>query len=375
MILVRKVKIFCGKFVYLHCKNMPMTESQYTELATQIPGIDVSALEAQCQEADHRAHSAFSVPVDPPADPELVRAQIAAIQDKQLFHVGDYQAFIIFESEAPAVLQDVYRLREETFRLVGEGTGKSTDTDAYDRYYRHLILWNTADSVIAGAYRLGYGSEIMARHGGIQGFYTSTLVNFGPDAPEILAHSIELGRSFVNVRYQRDVLPLKLLFTGLSLAFQRDPAVQYCIGLVTVSAAVPDFYKSLSFYYLQQHFALDGAERFAVATNPFTPRFLGADPEALLQQVPPQDLDHFDRLLGSLSDGKYRLPVLFRKYFSCGARVSCINVDPDFSDGVDAMILLPLKDFPLVSVKSFTRSLSEEQQKAVLRHFYGTDNL
>ena len=74
---------------------MPMTESQYTELAAQIPGIDVSALEAQCQEADHRAHSAFSVPVDPPADPELVRAQIAAIQDKQLFHVGDYQAFII----------------------------------------------------------------------------------------------------------------------------------------------------------------------------------------------------------------------------------------------------------------------------------------
>lgn len=333
------------------------------------------ALEAQCLEVEKPASAAKMAPVDPPVDPELVRSQIAAVQDKLLFQTGDYQAYLLKESDAPAVLKDLYRLREETFRLVGEGTGKSTDTDVYDQFYRHLVLWHVPDGAIAGAYRLGYGSELMAAHGGEKGFYTSTLVRFGPDADEILAHSVELGRSFVAARYQRDVLPLKLLFAGLCLAFVRDPSAQYCVGLVTVSAAMPDFYKSLAFYFLERHFALPDADRFASATHPFKQQLLRVNPEHLLSPVPPGDMDHFDRLLGALSDGKYRLPVLFRKYFSCGARVSCINVDPDFSDGVDAMIVLRLSEFPVISIKSFVRSLPQEQQNAVLRHFFGSENV
>ena len=333
------------------------------------------ALEAQCLASEIPALATHTAPVDPPVDPEVVRAQMAAVKDKMLFQTGDYQAYLLDEADAPDVLRDLYRLREETFRLVGEGTGKASDTDAYDSIYHHLVLWHVPDGAIAGAYRLGYGAELMEGHEGLTGFYTSSLVNFGPAAAPILQESIELGRSFVAAPYQRDVLPLKLLFAGLCVAFSKAPGMNRCVGLVTISAAIPDFYKSLIFYYLEHYFSMPEARRFATATHPFQSHFLRVNPEHLLQPALVADIDHFDRLLGALSDGKYRLPVLVRKYFSCGAKVSCINVDPDFSDGVDAMIMLRLQEFPVISIKSFVRSLTEEQQKAVFLHFFGTENV
>ena len=333
------------------------------------------ALEAQCLADFSEKREPDEVEeIIPPVDPDLIRTQMAALDQRILFETGDYRAYLINASEAPDAMREVYRLRETTFRAVGEGTGKALDTDPYDNYYRHLILWNIPNGDIVGAYRVGYGSDILASHGGVQGFYTSTLVKFGADAESILSHSLELGRSFVREEYQREVLPLKLLLAGLCVATTKDPMVDRCVGLVTMSASLPDFYKTLTVHFLQRDFQLENADRFAAPTTPFKPEFLRVDPDQLLQ-VPERDIDAFDRLLGVLSDGKYRLPVLFRKYFSCGARVSCVNVDPDFSDCVDAMIVLRLKDFPPASIKSFIRSLPEEIQDTVLRHFYGTVNV
>ena len=334
------------------------------------------ALEAQCladftEKPDHGVQQELI----PPVDTGLIRSQMAALDHRILFETGDYRAYLLDAADAPDAMRELYRLRERTFRAVGEGTGKPMDTDPYDNFYRHLVLWNVPNGEITGAYRVGYGPDIVASHGGVPGFYTSTLLNFGPAAEQILAHSVELGRSFVREEYQRDVLPLKLLLAGLCVAISKDPEVNCCAGLVTISASIPDFYKSLLVHFLERDFHLEDASGFAMSTLPFKPGFLRVNPDQLLQVVPKGDIDAFDRLLGSLSDGKYRIPVLFRKYFSCGAQASCVNVDPDFSDCVDVMILLRLADFPPASIKSFVRSLPEEIQNSVLRHFYGTENV
>lgn len=334
------------------------------------------ALEAQCladftEKPDHGVQQELI----PPVDTGLIRSQMAALDHRILFETGDYRAYLLDAADAPDAMRELYRLRERTFRAVGEGTGKPMDTDPYDNFYRHLVLWNIPNGEITGAYRVGYGPDIVASHGGVPGFYTSTLLNFGPAAEQILAHSVELGRSFVREEYQRDVLPLKLLLAGLCVAISKDPEVNCCAGLVTISASIPDFYKSLLVHFLERDFHLEDASGFAMSTLPFKPGFLRVNPDQLLQVVPKGDIDAFDRLLGSLSDGKYRIPVLFRKYFSCGAQASCVNVDPDFSDCVDVMILLRLADFPPASIKSFVRSLPEEIQNSVLRHFYGTENV
>lgn len=379
MRLVRELTGARGKHIKVRI-GQPIPASQIAGLDKEALGTYLRnrcyALEAQCLPDFGDKPSASNLePIIPPVEPELVRSLMAGMEDKAVFEAGDYKAYLIEAGDAPDVMRELYRLREVTFRAVGEGTGKALDTDHYDNYYHHLILWNIPNGEIVGAYRLGYGQDILARHGGIKGFYTASLVAFGPDAEDVLSHSMELGRSFVVEKYQREVLPLKLLLAGLCVATTKNPMIDRCVGLVTMSAALPDFYKSLTAYFLQRDFLLDNADKFTAPTTPFTPGYLRVDPEGLLAQIPMKDIDAFDRLMGTLSDGKYRLPVLFRKYFSCGAHVSCMNVDADFSDCVDAMIVLRLADFPPVSIKSFVRSLPEEIQRGVLRHFYGTDNI
>ena len=175
------------------------------------------------------------------------------------------------------------------------------------------------------------------------------------------------------LKYQREVLPLKLLLTGLTVAVIQDPRINCLTGTVTISGTMPDLYKSLTVYFLQRDFALPSAEDFALPTHPYSLGFLRVNPEELLSGIPRGDIDAFDRLLGGISDGKYRLPVLFRKYFNCGARVSCFNVDPDFNDCLDGMIVLKTKDFPLQMLKSIIRPLPAGTQEIVLNHFYGSD--
>ena len=337
------------------------------------------ALEAQVLQSGDRPFGSAQgpekaqEPIADPVDPQIVRSQMERLKDKELFQSRDYKAYLIDASDAPDAMRELYRLREETFRSVGEGTGQPLDTDPYDTYYKHLILWNIPNEEIVGAYRIGFGTEIVPSKG-LDGLYTASLLDFGPAAKEILSHGMELGRSFIACKYQREVMPLKLLLAGLAVAMSRDPESIYLTGTVTLSSGMPDLYKSLTVYFLERDFGLPDAESFAKPTHPFKPDFLRVNPEGLLSGVPKGDIDAFDRLIGAISNGEYRLPVLFRKYFSCGAKVACFNVDPLFSDCLDGMIVLKKNDFPEANMRSLVRSFPKETGEAVLRHFYGANN-
>ena len=351
--------------------------------ASEIAGFDVPALgrylrsrcyalEAQCLPPVERKSSADVLePIVDPVPADAIRAELAGLQDRILFELGDYRAYLLQEGDAPQTLRELYRLREEVFRGIGEGTGKSLDTDAYDAYYRQMVLWNVPNGEIVGAYRLGFGPEIMASHGGMDGFYSASLIRYTDEAAPLLGRSLELGRSFIAPKYQREVQPLRLLFTGLAVCAVRVPGMDSYAGLVSTSNDLPPFYKSLIVRYLEKNCRLEGADRIARPTHPFTPDFLRVNPDDLLQ-LPDGKIDALDRLIATLSDGKYRMPVLVRKYFSCNARLACFNVDPDFMDCLDAMIFLRFRDFPQNTTRSFLRGLPEELQDAVWNHFYGT---
>lgn len=326
------------------------------------------ALQGQCTEAAAPAEEPQK-PVAPHIAADLVAKDIESVADHLLLTSGDYKVFLVKASEAPNVMQQIYRLREETFRAIGEGTGLELDTDSYDEYYKHLILWNIPNREIAGAYRIGFGNEIFASHGGVSGFYTSTLFSFGPKAPEILRHSLELGRSFITVKYQREVLPLKMMLSGICLAALQSPGSMYCVGPVSISNSIPDFFKSLIVKYIMETYHLQEGADFGAPTNPFVPEYLNVDPDVVLNDV--KDIDGLDRLLTALSDGQYRLPVLLRKYITCGARIACFNVDPLFSNSLDGLIVLRLSDFPQNTMRSFMRGTPEEVSVAVFKHFYG----
>ena len=331
------------------------------------------ALEAQCKGPAPSSNESPLEPLEEPLSRDQIISEAHHLEsDHLLFTAGDYKMFLFHPHEAPLFMKELCRLREETFRAIGEGTGLSTDTDDYDEYYWQMVLWNIPGEEIVGAYRLGPCSEILSQRGGINGMYCASLFHYYPQSESLLSRCMELGRSFVISKYQREVQPLKLLLAGLAVTMTLSPEVEYVTGPVSISNAIPDFYKSLIVSFFQSNFSFPGAEKIVVPTHPFKPDYLAVNPDDLLSGVA-GNVDAFDRLLGALSDGKYRLPVLFRKYFSCSAKLACFNVDPLFSNSLDGLIFLRLSEFPVQTLRSLLRGLPEDLQKETLIRFYGKD--
>ena len=325
------------------------------------------ALESECREAPVHKGLEHAEPLAPETDPETVRAEIERISDRMLFENAGYRCYLTRSDDIPVIMAELARLREKTFRAVGEGTGKAVDTDGFDKYYHHLILWHVADNCIAGAYRIGVGSEIMAMPYGVSGFYTTSLFKFKPGYDDMLRETVELGRSFVVEKYQCEFLPLRLLLTGIIYTLLKFPEIKYLIGPVSLSSSYPDLYKSLIVRFFMQNYRAPEKDRYAEPVHPLKENYLRVDPDALLASV--GNADALDKLLSNMSGGAWRLPPLMRAYVSWGARFVCFNVDPDFNDSVDGLILSRLSDIPEVMIKLLLRSVEKEELEKIISRF------
>ena len=327
------------------------------------------ALEANLKKAQPNTINEKWAPVEQPRDRQLLIQELESIRPKGLlFSAANYDCFLANYQEIPNLMHELGRLREEAFRFIGEGTGKSLDTDEFDHHYKHLILWDNKKQQVVGAYRLGFGNEIMASKG-IKGFYVSTLFNFDSSFEETLKKTIELGRSFVTVEYQREVLSLVLLLRGLAVVVIKHPEIEHFIGPVSISSWYPKFYQSMIVHYVtEKHPVNPELAKVAQPTTPFHPDFLKVDPEVLMK-MNMESVDKFDKFMFRLSNGDYRLPTLFKKYLKLNAKFLCFNVDPDFNDTLDALLFLTFTDFPENEVMPLFRDGTEAEQEKVRARF------
>ena len=304
-----------------------------------------------------------------PVELSLMQAELEAIREKSfLYSSSDYDCYLADYEDIPNLMREIARLREETFRAIGEGTGKSLDQDEFDKHFKQMVLWDKVKQKIAGCYRLGIGSEIIPKFG-IKGFYVSTLVNIDDSFSDKLSHTIELGRSFVSLEYQKEVLPLMLLLRGLSDVVVRYPEINHFIGPVSISSWYPKFYLSLIARFVSEKHAVEDELKDKVTPKtPFTPDFLKVDADVLLQNNM-NGVDKFDKFLFRLSNGLYRLPTLFKKYLKLNAKFLCFNVDPDFNDTLDALLFLTFTDFPEDEVMPLFRDSSDEEKEIVRKRF------
>lgn len=233
--------------------------------------------------------------------------------------------------DAP-LMREIGRLRELTFRAVGEGTGRARDLDEYDAGYEHIVLWDAEKSRIAGAYRVARGARILADKG-VAGFYTASLFHYADEAIPRLAAGMELGRSFVVPEYWNS-RSLDYLWQGIGAYLRAHPGVRYLFGPVSISAALPTAARdALVAYYDRYYGAGDGLARsqrpFAYFDAP--PAFGDVDAETAFK-VLKQNLD----ALGS------SVPTLYKQYTELcepgGARFLAFGVDPGFSDAIDGLI-------------------------------------
>ena len=307
--------------------------------------------------------------IDAPTDLSLMLNELEAIREKAfLYSTSDYDCYLADYEDIPNLMHEIARLREETFRAIGEGTGKSLDQDEFDRHFKQMILWDKVKQKIAGCYRLGIGSEIIPKYG-IKGFYVSTLVNFDEAFAKHLSNTIELGRSFVTLEYQKEVLPLMLLLRGLSDVVVRYPEAKHFIGPVSISSWYPKFYMSMIVKYVtERHPVSEELAHMATPMTPFHEDFLKVDADVLMQGNM-DGIEKFDKFMFRLSNGQYRLPTLFKKYLKLNAKFLCFNVDPDFNDTLDSLLFLTFTDFPEDEVMPLFRDSSDEEKEIVRKRF------
>ncbi len=240
------------------------------------------------------------------------------------------------------IMREIGRLRELSFRAVGEGSGRRRDTDLYDQHYFHLILWDEDELEIAGAYRL-CDARPCADTLGENHLYSTTLFRFGPGMHPYLIRGLELGRSFVQPRYWGK-RSLDYLWYGIGAFLRANPEYRYLFGPVSISNNYPSQAMEMLVHFYGTHFPT--ATTLATANLPYIIPPQRRD--ELAGQFPGLDYkQEFTQLKGSLSHMNLSVPTLYKQYPEiCGAggvQFAAFNVDPAFGDCVDGLIIVDLE--------------------------------
>jgi len=275
-----------------------------------------------------------------PEEPLRVRRALA--EAECLGSTSDGKRILLLDAdlENPA-LREIGRLRELSFRKVGEGTGTRRDLDRFDAYYRHIVLWDEAQLEIVGAYRLAEVGRILPERG-LGGLYSSTLFEFSPQALGFLPQSVELGRSFVQPRYWGS-RSLDYLWQGIGAYLRRNPGVRQIFGPVSLSASLPASARALIVAFHRQYFGdRDGLAR---ARNPFLAgEAVGSGPKPAFDGLSLAEAGQ--RLRQQLAELDTTLPVLYRQYVDLcepdGVRFLDFGLDPGFGHCVDGLVRIDL---------------------------------
>ena len=281
--------------------------------------------------------------------------------ESRLLQSKNYEVYFAGAKEIPSLLQEIGRLREITFRDVGEGTNKAIDLDKFDAYYHHLLLWDKEAKVLVGAYRMGLGKEIYAQHG-ISGFYIHTLFRFEPELYAMMEATIEMGRAFIVKEYQQKPMPLFLLWKGIVHVTLRYPEYRYLMGGVSISNQFSEFSKSLMIEFMKSHYYDPYIAQYIFPKKEFKVKLKDVDKDFVFDATK-ADMQKFDKIIDEIEPGALRIPVLIKKYVKQNARLVAFNVDPKFNNAVDGLMYIRVSDIPDSTVKPVMEEFQAELEK------------
>ncbi len=276
----------------------------------------------------------------PTSPPDVLASEVFSIPTDQIIvKRGDQRVFWAESRQIPRLLEEIGRLRELSFRAVGEGTGRSSDLDRFDEWYYHLVHWNQQELEVVGSYRLGPTDRIIREHG-ISGLYTRTLFHYDANLIHELGPSLEMGRSFIRPEYQRKSEPLMLLWKGIGRFAAKHPKYRNLFGPVSISANYHATSTRLLLAFLRATQRVSGLEQLVKPRRPLRDRSQRDwDPTTIKAM---RSLDDVDDLVREIERGERAVPVLVRQYLKLGGVFLGFNVDPEFSDVVDGLVLVDL---------------------------------
>jgi putative hemolysin len=297
--------------------------------------------------------------VAPPGSERLLTDEVTALPAaSQLAGNSEFAVYLAAAAEIPRLLNEIGRCREFAFREAGEGTGESADLDRFDSHYQHLFLWNKKATRLAGAYRLAVTTDVLPRFG-IDGLYTSTPYRFRPEFFQRIGPAVELGRSFVMPEYQKNYASLLLLWKGITRVVQRRPDAAVLFGAVSISSRYQAASRSLMINYLT-------ARAPHELSQLVQPRRRFGHPVVRDQRIRrfaalAADIEDISLSIADIEQDSKGVPVLLRQYLKVGGRLLGFNLDPNFSDVLDALLVADLRTAPVALLE---RCMGRAEAKA-----------
>jgi len=276
----------------------------------------------------------------PPIEADILCSEVEALPPTaELAAGGEQRVFLADADQIPNLLLELGRLRELTFREVGEGTGRRIDLDRFDQTYRHLFIWHRGRREVVGAYRVG-STEHLKAHERAENLYTSTLFRFNKQLFTAMGPALELGRSFIRPEYQRSFSGLMLLWKGIGRLVADDPSHATLFGPVSISAEYHTESQQLMAAFLKQNSYAHPWARWVRPRSPFRRRPSRAIRIGAADLV---DLEEVSQFIAEIeADGK-GVPILLRQYLKLGGRLLGFNIDPNFSNVLDVLIMVDLR--------------------------------
>lgn len=296
-----------------------------------------------------------SVPQEPviePIDKAVLQAELLDLpSSRKLVSEKEFEVYYAESFQIPNMLKEIGRLRELTFREVNEGTGSSLDVDRFDETYTHLFLWNKEAQELVGAYRIGHLDTILEKSGK-SGLYTNTLFKFKSGFLEQLGSALELGRSFIRSEYQRKYGCLTLLWKGIGSYLSEHPEYHVLFGPVSISRDYHAVSKSLMVQFLKERNRFQDLARLVKPRNPLRRnRISGVEQGDLSKSL--RSIDDVSALISEIEHDGKSIPVLLRHYLKLNAQLLSFNVDKGFSDVLDGLVLVDLKETDPRMVKRY----------------------
>ncbi len=199
-----------------------------------------------------------------PIDRKIIKEELTKERFLRYVNNGANEIYLVNHHNAPNVLREIGRLREVSFRAAGGGTGLPLDIDENDTCetcYEQLIAWNPEDEEIIAGYRLIKCSDAGVNEQGQVNLSTAHLFNFSKKfIQHYLPYTIELGRSFVQPRYQpsidnrKGIFSLDNLWDGLGAVVVTNPDVKYLFGKVTMYPHYNLKARDLLLYFMHHYF-------------------------------------------------------------------------------------------------------------------------
>uniref|UniRef100_A6VVF3 L-ornithine N(alpha)-acyltransferase n=1 Tax=Marinomonas sp. (strain MWYL1) TaxID=400668 RepID=A6VVF3_MARMS len=313
------------------------------------------------QDQESVAHTEqIDLPIIAAINPDLLESEIASLpSEMKLVEQGEFSVYYAPTQSIPLLMQEIGRIREENFRAVGEGSGLACDVDEYDLYYHQLFVWHHGNKEVVGAYRMGLVDKLIEAHG-LKGLYSRSLFHYDQAFIDSLGHSIEMGRSVVAGKYQKNLNSLLLLWKGIATFAYRNPKYTNLFGPVSISNEYSHVARQLIAATLSIHYYDKEKASLVMPSTPLRNSGSVFWQPNLLSSLASVTL--LSNVLSRMEQGK-GLPVLIRQYLKMNGKLVCFNVDPAFHNTLDGLIVVNLKDVP---VSILGKYMGREEAEAYL---------